>query len=71
MSEEVSKLKVIATNKNLLPSERIEAADTLAVLGDRDALLALLDIAADEGLLPSERGFALSKAREVIRSRGT
>jgi len=70
MPEEVEKLKKLAMNKNLLVSQRIVAIELLGDIGTREAMLALLDVAADIELLASERSFALSKAREIIKSGG-
>ena len=69
MSGEVEKLKVLATNKKLNYWEREKATQTLADIGSKEAALALLDIANDDGLHSWEREFALSKAREVIKSK--
>lgn len=71
MQEEVEKLKLVATNKKLNYWERTKATDTLADIGSREAALALLDIANDDGLHYWERELALSKAREIIRSKAT
>jgi len=71
MSEEVEKLKVLATNMALKSWERHEAIETLAEIGNREASLALLDIANNQELESWEREFALSKAREIIRSKAT
>ena len=68
MPEEIEKLKTLSTNTELLPSERIGAIQMLKDVGTREALLALLDIAGETALLPSERSFALSGAREILRS---
>lgn len=71
MQEEVEKLKLLATNKKLNYWERAKATDTLADIGSKEAALALLDIANDDGLLYWERELALSRAREIIRSKAT
>ncbi len=71
ISEEVEKLKTLAINTRLLPSERVKAIEVLGNIGTREALLALLDVAGESALLPSERSFALSKANEIIKSGGT
>lgn len=69
MSGEVEKLKVLATNKRLNSWEREKATQTLADIDSKEAALALLDIANDDGLHSWEREFALSKAREIIKSK--
>jgi len=71
MSEEVEKLKALATNTRLLPSERVKAIEVLGDIGTREALLALLDIGGQSALLPSERSFALGKVNEIIKSGAT
>ena len=71
MSEEVEKLKLIATNKSTYYWERMKASETLGDIGTKEASLALLEIASDETLYYWERELALSKAREIIRSRAT
>jgi len=68
MPEEVEKLKTSAANIRLLPSERVKAIEVLGDICTREALLALLDVAGESALLPSERSFALSKANEIIKS---
>ena len=65
-SGEVEKLKTIATNKQLNDWERQQATRTLGDIGSKEAALALLDIANDEGLYHWERQLALSKAREIL-----
>ncbi len=69
ISEEVEKLKTIATNKELPSYEREEAIEALGDIGNREAALALLDIANDKELHSYEREHALSKAREILRVR--
>ena len=66
ISEEVEKLKTIATNKELYSYEREEATRALGDIGSKEAALALLDIANDKGLYSYERELALSKAREIL-----
>jgi len=66
LSEEVEKLKTLATNKQLNSYERENAIRALGDIGDRKAALALLDIANDRGLYSYERELALSKAREIL-----
>lgn len=67
MSEEVEKLKDIATNKKLYSWERVKAIEALGDIGSKEASVALLDVANDEGLWSWERELALSKAREIIK----
>ena len=66
ISEEVERLKTIATNKELYSYEREEATRALGDIGSKEAALALLDIANDIELNYWERELALSKAREIL-----
>ena len=66
ISEEVEKLKILATNKQHYYWEREEAIRALGDIGSKEAALALLDIANDRGLYYWERELALSKAREIL-----
>ena len=66
ISEEVEKLKTIATNKQIYSFEREQAIRALGDIGNRKAALVLLDIANDRGLYSFERMLALSKAREIL-----
>ncbi|MCK4362789.1 MAG: hypothetical protein KAW13_05855 [Dehalococcoidia bacterium] len=66
ISEEVEKLKILATNKQHYYWEREEAIRALGDIGNKEAALALLDIANDRGLYYWERELALSKAREIL-----
>ena len=69
ISEQVEKLKTLATNKDLNYWEREQATKALGDIGSKEAALALLDIANDKGLYSYERELALSKAREILRVR--
>jgi hypothetical protein len=51
-----------------LPADlRRKAIEQIGVISTHDALLALLDIAANESLVTKERDLALKLAREVIK----
>ena len=65
---ELSKLVTIATDLQLAAELRTKAVEQLGSLGTHEALLALLDLAANTGLLRSERELALKQAREIIKS---
>ena len=65
---ELKKLATIATDLELSAEMRIKAIELLGRIGTRDALLALLELAANEGLIAEERDLALRQAREIIRS---
>lgn len=68
MPEEVQKLKNLATNMELLCSEREKAMEALGDIVTKEAALALLDIAGDTRLLASERETALDQARKILKS---
>ena len=65
---ELKKLSTIATDLGLSAALRIKAIELLGNLGTHDALLALLDLAANEKLIKEERDIALKHAREIIKS---
>ena len=64
---ELSKLSEIAADMKLPADIRTKAIEQLGVIATHDALLALLDIAANENLVTKERDLALKQAREVIK----
>ena len=65
---ELTKLTTIATDLQLTADLRTKAIEQLGSLGTHEALLALLALAANTGLIRSEREFALKRAREIIKS---
>ena len=71
ISEEVEKLKTLATNKQLFYWERENAIRALGDIANKKAALALLDVANDRELFYWERELALSKAREILTLRTT
>ena len=64
---ELKKLATIATDLGLSSEMRIKAIELLGRIGTRDAFLALLELAANEELIPQERDLALKQAREIIK----
>jgi len=66
--EELKKLATIATDLELSAELRIKAMEMLGNIGTHEALLALLELAANEELIRDERDFALKQAREIIKS---
>jgi len=66
--EELKKLAAIATDLELSAELRIKAMEMLGNIGTHQALLALLELAANEELIRDERDFALKQAREIIKS---
>ena len=67
-SDELKKLTAIASDLGLPSTLRIKAIDLLGNVGTHEALCALLELAANEGLIAEERDLALKYAREVIMS---
>jgi HEAT repeat protein len=71
MAEQPADLKKLATyaaDLELSSEMRIKAVQLLGRIGSREALLALLELAANERLVPGERDAALKQARTIIRS---
>jgi HEAT repeat protein len=66
--DELQKLTAIASDLGLPSELRIKAVELLGNIGTHEALRALLDLAANEGLIAEERDLALKYAREVIMS---
>ena len=67
-SNEVTKLVNIATDLQYDGKLRTDAIEQLGSLGTHEALLALLELAANTGLIRAERELALKHAREIIKS---
>ena len=65
--DELKRLTEIAADMKLPAEIRKKAIEQLGVISTHDALLALLDIAANESLVTNERDLALKQAREVIK----
>ena len=66
--DEVKKLLAIANDMGLSSGVRIKAVDAIGNISTHDALLALLDLAANEFLIKNERDRALKHARKIIKS---
>jgi len=67
-TDELKKLTAIASDLELPSPLRTKAIEMMGHIGTREALLALLELAANEGLVTEERDLALKYAREVIKS---
>jgi len=65
---EIRKLADIAADRDLPPDLRTKAIEQLGSVGSHEALLALLELAANQELVADERDFALQEAREIIMS---
>ena len=66
--DELKKLVAVATDLVLPAKIRTTAIEQIGNISTHDALLALLDLAANEQLTRREREFALKHAREIIKS---
>jgi HEAT repeat protein len=65
--DELKKLANIATDMELAGKIRTEAIDQLGEIGTHEALLVLLNLAANDKLNIDERDRALKRAREIIK----
>ena len=65
--EELKKLATIAADMQLPPDLRNKAIQQIGNISTREALLVLLDLAANERLPFRDRDSALKQAREVIK----
>ena len=67
-ANEVQKLADIAADRELPADLRTKATEQLGNIGTHEALLALLNIVANQDLASEEREAALQEAREIIRA---
>jgi hypothetical protein len=67
MTDELRKLADIATDMQLFTKMRMQAIDQLGELASHEALLVLLNLAANDKLPTDERDQALKKAREIVK----
>lgn len=65
---EINKLADIAADRDLPADLRTKAIEQLGNIGTHEALLALLELAANQELATEERESALQQAREIIRA---
>jgi len=65
---ELKKLATIAADLGLSAELRTKAIELIGNVGTHNALLTLLDLAANKDLIKEERDFALKYAREIIKS---
>ncbi|MEE9528630.1 MAG: hypothetical protein V3V88_01105 [Dehalococcoidia bacterium] len=66
--DELKKLANIAADMTLSRDLRTKAIESLKNIGTHEALLVLLNLAANENLNVAERDLALKKAREIVKS---
>ena len=64
---ELKKLTDIATDMDLSANLRKDSIKSMGQIGTREALLALLDLVANEKLNPGERKLALQQAERLIK----
>jgi hypothetical protein len=68
ITNELKKLTAIAIDLELSGELRTQAVKSIGNIGTHEALLALLDLAANERLNPDERDLALKQARGIVKS---
>ena len=66
--DELQKLATIAADMELSAELRTKSIDLLGNIKTHEALLVLLNLAANEKLNTNERDLALKRAREIIKS---
>jgi len=66
--DELGKLVTVATDLVLSAKLRAKSIELIGDIGNHEALLALLDLAANEKLTRNERELSLKLARDIIRS---
>jgi hypothetical protein len=67
VTEELKKLANIATDMQLDGKMRTTAIKQLGEMGSHEALLVLLNLAANDRLNTSERDLALKHARDIVK----
>jgi len=66
-ADELKKLANIATDMQLANKLRIQAINQLGMMGTHEALLVLLNLAANDKMNTDERDLALKKARDIVK----
>ena len=66
-NKEIKKLATIATDMELSGSLRSNAIKSIGNIGTHEALLSLLELAANENLPPGDRKLALKQAERNIK----
>ena len=70
-TDELKKLATIAADMQLAADLRTKAIEQICNMATYEALLVLLNLAANEKLITKERDYALKKAREVVKKTST
>jgi hypothetical protein len=65
--DELKKLANIATDMDLAGKMRNQAVDQIGEIGTHEALLVLLNLAANDKMNIEERDLALKRARSIIK----
>ena len=68
VTNEIKKLAAIATDMDLSSDLRTNAVKSIGNIGTHEALLALLELVANEKLTTDERELALKQARNIVKS---
>ena len=67
-ANELKKLAAIAADMGLSADLRVKSIELIGNFGTHEALLVLLDLAANNELIKEERELAIQRAREIIKS---
>jgi hypothetical protein len=67
VTEELRKLATIATDMQMAGKMRSQAINQLGDMASHEALLVLLNLAANDKLNIEERDLALKRAREIVK----
>jgi hypothetical protein len=67
VTDELKKLANIATDMQLDGKMRSQAINLLSQIGSHEALLVLLNLAANDSLNVDDRDLALKRAREIVK----
>lgn len=67
VTDELKKLASISTDMQLSGKMRKQAISQLCEMGSHEALLVLLNLAANDRLNVDERDLALKKARDIVK----
>ncbi len=67
ITNELQKLSTLAADMTLTDKMRHEAVQSISNIGNHDALLALLDLAANKNLPVKDRDLAIKMARNIIK----
>ena len=66
--DELKKLVAVAADLGLSAKLRTKAIELIGNIGNHDALLALLNVVANEQVTKEERELALKYARQIVKS---